>query len=66
MSLTIQEKQQRVGRAEDCPEIERHTACPRGYVAWHEWADKMTETHNQKRCPCCGFLSIWVPKGDAG
>jgi hypothetical protein len=45
--------------AEDCPDIEQHTACPSGYLHWHEWAKRMARTHRQKRCPTCGFWSIW-------
>lgn len=61
-TLTIREKQKRAGTSEGCDEIERHTACPRAYDWWHEWAEKMSKTHNQVRCPCCGFLSIWIPR----
>lgn len=48
--------------ADDCPDIEQHTACPTGYLAWHEWADKMSKTHRNKRCATCGFWVVWVPK----
>lgn len=47
--------------AEDCPKVENHTACPSGYIAWHEWADRMAKTHHQVRCPDCGLYAIWVP-----
>lgn len=40
----------------------QHTPCPEGYLAWHDWAEKMAETHRQKRCPVCRLWSIWVPK----
>lgn len=46
----------------DCDDIETHTACPAQYNAWHEWADRMRETHDQTRCPSCGFWEIWVLK----
>jgi hypothetical protein len=49
-------------RADECERIELHTACPRGYVQWHEWAERMSKTHKQKRCPACGLWSIWVPR----
>lgn len=51
-----------IKNAEDCPDIEKHTACPSGYLAWHEWAEKMSKTHKQKRCPTCGLWTIWEPK----
>jgi hypothetical protein len=35
---------------------------PPGYVAWHEWADKLSKTHDQLECPNCGSLTIWKPK----
>jgi hypothetical protein len=44
----------------------RHTPHPSGYVAWFEWAEKMTETHTQQRCPECYLWAIWVPKEQKG
>lgn len=41
-----------------------HTPCPTGYVAWHEWAEKMSKTHHQERCSNCGLWAIWT-KNDA-
>ena len=35
---------------------------PKGYLAWHEWAEQMSKTHRQERCPECGYWHIWVPK----
>lgn len=49
--------------ADDCRVVETHTACPRGYLVWHEWAEKMAETHDSTRCPACGLWAIWVPRG---
>jgi hypothetical protein len=49
--------------AQLCPNEAGHTPQPRGYVAWHEWAEKMAETHKQERCPSCGLWEVWVPKG---
>ena len=40
----------------------KHTPCPSGYVEWHEWAEKKSKTHKQKRCAGCGLYSIWVKK----
>lgn len=45
-----------------CLNADRHTPQPRGYLAWHEWAEEMSKTHVQERCPGCGLLHIWVPK----
>lgn len=39
-----------------------HTYGPRSYVAWHEWAERMSKTHVQKKCDECGLWEIWVPK----
>lgn len=46
----------------DCPQVEKHTASPDGYIAWHEWAERMSETYRQVKCPDCGLYAIWVPK----
>jgi hypothetical protein len=48
--------------AENCPNIEKHTACPTGYLQWHEWARRMSRTHRQRKCTTCGFYAEWVPK----
>lgn len=40
----------------------QHTECPTGYMAWHDWAEKKTETHYQVRCPGCGLYAIWKKK----
>ena len=39
-----------------------HTYGPSGYVAWHEWAERMAETHDQEQCSGCGLWMIWTPK----
>lgn len=44
---------------QDCPRKELHTPCPEGYLQWHAWADKMSKTHKQVRCPGCGLWAIW-------
>jgi len=31
-------------------------------LQWLEWAERMTKTHRQERCPDCGLWEIWVPK----
>lgn len=45
---------------EECQTI--HTTCPTDYVGWHEWAEKMSKTHKQEKCPHCGLLAVWVKK----
>lgn len=45
-----------------CPDKDLHTPCPVGYTQWHEWADKMSKTHEQVRCPSCGLFTIWKRK----
>ena len=38
----------------------KHTQCPSGYLEWHEWAERMTRTHEQRRCAGCGLWAVWV------
>lgn len=45
-----------------CPNFEDHTPAPKGYIEWHEWADKMGKTHSQRKCCGCGIYAIWEPK----
>jgi len=40
----------------------QHTPQPTGYREWHAWAQQMSKTHTQVRCPNCGLWAIWVPK----
>lgn len=35
---------------------------PKGYVQWHEWAEKKSKTHNQLKCDQCGLFHIWKKK----
>lgn len=44
---------------ETCPSRSKHTPCPSGYIAWHEWAEAKEKTHEQTQCPTCGFWAIW-------
>ena len=53
-----------VARAATTPGCEPHTPQPSGYVAWHEWADLMAETHVQRQCKGCGLWAVWEPKPD--
>lgn len=39
-----------------------HVYGPDGYLAWHEWAQRMSKTHQQIRCDECELWAIWVPK----
>ena len=48
--------------ADLCPDVLNHTPMPRSYMARYDWAQEMTKTHAQRRCPRCGFLVIWVPR----
>jgi hypothetical protein len=43
----------------ECPQRELHTEGPRGYVAWHAWADRVGPRYSQQRCPGCGLYFIW-------
>jgi hypothetical protein len=45
-----------------CPQEHLHTEAPQGYLPWVEWAEKMSKTHVQEKCPGCGLFKIWRPK----
>ena len=49
-------------RKRACPDPAEHTRCPEGYMAWHSWAERMSKTHRQFRCPHCGLFEVWKPK----
>lgn len=34
---------------------------PRGYLAWHAWAEKKIKTHHQEFCEHCKRWNIWKP-----
>lgn len=58
---------QRVDPNPDCPEHDKHTPQPPGYIQWHEWAGKMARTrHCQRACPGCGLRLIWLPTEPGG
>lgn len=43
-----------------CPEHEKHTPQPSGYIEWFEWAASMAHKGwKQARCAGCGLLNIW-------
>jgi hypothetical protein len=48
--------------ADGCPDRERHTPHPAGYIDHHLWAERMAETHDQTQCPACGLWAVWVKK----
>lgn len=50
------------GHAEDCPDAPTHTPHPNGYLHHAAWADEISKTHTQHRCPTCGFWAIWREK----
>jgi hypothetical protein len=45
-----------------CPRGDDHTPAPEGYIQWHHWAEAMSKTHRQRKCPGCGLYAIWTPK----
>lgn len=45
-----------------CPQEELHTPRPEGYMQRQAWAERMSKTHKQKRCPGCARFAIWIPK----
>lgn len=47
----------------DCPQRDKHTPAPDGYMQWHAWAHRMAVGHRQVRCRGCKRYAIWVVKG---
>lgn len=47
---------------QECPKGEPHTVMPDGYLQWHTYAEELSLTHKQRRCPGCGLYALWVPK----
>jgi hypothetical protein len=50
-----------------CPNSAEHVdgpenCGPHNYLAWHEWAEQKTKTHDQLQCPYCDLWAIWLPK----
>ena len=46
----------------DCPDRDKHTPCPTGYLSWHDWASAMSRAGSkQRRCPTCKGFRIWTP-----
>lgn len=47
-----------------CERQADHTPTPSGYIAFHAWAQEMSESHTQVQCEDCGLWAVWVPNGD--
>ena len=45
-----------------CPNTAAHTYGPTAYLAWHEWAERMSKTHDFSKCPGCGLYLIVTKK----
>ncbi len=43
-------------------QIPKHEYGPNGYLQWFAWAKKMSKTHKQIKCECCGLYVLWVKK----
>lgn len=45
----------------DCPDRDKHSPMPTGYVDRSEWAATML-THGaaQRKCPTCSLYAIWT------
>lgn len=52
------------GENDSCPNAANHTKSPLGYLAWHEWAEKMSRRYKQVVCDGCGRYSIWVARDE--
>ncbi|HEY3259615.1 MAG TPA: hypothetical protein VGJ95_04990 [Pseudonocardiaceae bacterium] len=57
----IRRRPERHKVATGCPQHALHTPQPAGYSEWFDWAERMSRTHDQVRCPGCGRFSIWEP-----
>lgn len=44
------------------PQCQHTPNQPEGYLAWNAWAEKMSKSHRQVKCPGCGLWALWVPK----
>jgi len=40
----------------------QHTPHPSGYLQFSNWAEEMSKTHRQERCPICGLWAVWTEK----
>jgi hypothetical protein len=48
--------------SENCSRADQHTPAPEGYMAWQDWARRMSKTHTQVICDGCLKYKIWIPK----
>lgn len=45
---------------EPCAACKKRMAkAPQGYVAWHEWAERMAQRYDCEQCRNCGRWTIW-------
>jgi hypothetical protein len=44
---------------DDCPDRDKHTPKPHGYLEHSVWAARMSESHTNEQCQTCGFWAIW-------
>lgn len=49
---------------ETCPNLAQHQKTPTGYIGWHAWAEEMSVSHVQEKCPGCDLWAIWTAKPD--
>ena len=49
-------------RENACPNRQKHTPSPVGYVELANWAAIKSKTHRQIRCDGCQLFVIWVLK----
>jgi hypothetical protein len=44
-----------------CKHKYKHTKCPKDYIEWTVWADKMVKDgYKQVTCTTCGRCEIWT------
>lgn len=45
---------------QQCPRADQHTPAPALYLAWHAWAQAMTNNGwRQRRCEGCRRFEVW-------
>lgn len=52
----------------DCPDRVRlhDPGWPESFSDWSAYADTKSKTHQQVKCPTCGFYAVWEPKETEG
>lgn len=48
-------------KIENCPNKKEHQYGPEGYIAWDNWATRMSKTYYQEKCEC-GYFLLWIKK----